>query len=58
MRARSEAVRGIQALHAGFSVAMVAVQHLSEQTSREPQEWASTFAVDPARISAESAADE
>lgn len=47
-----------EALNAGFSVAMVAVRHLGEQTAREPQEWASTFAVNAARITVESEVDD
>ena len=51
--AAAEFVDAGEALNAGFSVAVVAVRNLGEQTSRDPQEWASTFAVNAARIRTE-----
>jgi len=46
-----------EALNAGFTVALVAVRHLGEQTERDPQDWASTFAINAARIGADAEAD-
>lgn len=55
--AAAEFLDAAEALSAGFSVAMVAVRHLGDQTSRDAGEWASTFAVNAARIGADAEAE-
>lgn len=46
----SEFADAAEAANAGFTIAFVAVHHLAEQTGRDPAGWASTFAVNAARI--------
>lgn len=55
--AAAEFVDAGEALNAGFTVAIVAVRNLGDQTGRDPQDWASTFAVNAARIGADSDAE-